>query len=1586
MLWTDDEGHVLQYVDALVHDALAPSDAKIVADHCQHCPICQTALEQAYKRIALLQTIPPVEASDALIRAAEEKIAQYRAPWITPARVGWSLAAAAVLCLVALHIRYATLAPTPYELTVLGQTEWIADSQGSLRVLLVDHHTRQPLANTPVEIDLADKARKTTVQLAVFTTDALGTGQPRFRLPAWSDGTYELQVYARPGNTIETVAREIKLRRSWQLMLTSDKPLYQPGQTIRLRSLALARPDLKPVAGQAISLSVADPKGNVIFRTREVTSRFGIASADCPLADEIVEGTYRVECTLGDTTCSLSLDVRKYVLPKFKVDIALDQPYLLPGQKIRVSVEARYFFGKPVAGADVELIAQSRDVDVSTFGTHRTQTDDQGLAQFETTLPTKLFGRPQTDGDAEIRLVVNVRDSAGQKATKSFLRVVAAQPIRVEVIPEAGRLVRGVPNTIHLFTTYPNGQAAHTRISVTGIDRELTANWLGVTSFEFTPQSDSATFTIRATDNEGRTGRREVTLDCGKTDSDFLVRTDQAVYDGGQTMHVLALGSGSDPVFFDLVKDGQTMLTEVIRMDNGQGRYDLDLPPELFGTVMLCAYRFGPEGWPVNKSRVLYVRQPGSLSIQTQWDKQYRPGDRAKLVFQLTDDRGRPAPGALTLTAVDEAVFSAFSYRPASDQTFFTLEQELLKPVYAIYPWTPDTTRKVSPLQRQSLEQAIFARTAQQPAGSERLNEIIDRYGDHDRRLLDVLKRPDWEKLAQDLQVVPETIGMLREAAGNTSSHTLVINSFPEKNCRVRAEQRELEGLLAMLWVGVVLGGIVTVVVVFCVKGGTLLEVLAFITITGILLGLLMPGLQSTRECSPLAKACNNLRQLDLATHAAKELEGPAKPQAAPARVRQWFPETLLWRPELITDDGGRASVEVELADSITTWRVTASAVSADGKLGAQQADLRVFQPFFVDVDLPLSITRGDEVTMPMVVYNYLDRPQTVELSLADAPWFERQGQAVQKLELKANEVRSVGYRIRASQVGHHTLVIEARAADVTDAVRRQIEVIPDGRPIRFLQNGSLATPVQLDWNVPAEAIPGSVRALVRVYPSTFSQVVEGLDAIFQLPYGCFEQTSSTTYPNVLALDYLRRIKKNAPAVEAKAKQYIHLGYQRLLGFEVAGGGFDWFGHPPANRTLTAYGLMEFSDMARVHDVDPQLLDRTRRWLLNQRQPDGSWQPDYLRLHDDPTTADARLGTTAYIAWAALADRPDDPDAGPTRQWLLSHANDATADPYTLAMVCNALVAVKADPSVVRPLVDRLDSLRCKSSDGKLAWWELAAGRHTMFYGGGRCASVEITALAALAMMETGQHPETVRQSLAWLVTQKDSRGTWYSTQATVWTLRALTKSIGRVLATNQARRIEVRLDGKLVQGLDIAPDQADVVQHFDLSTSVTKGQHRLSIAEPTNTGANYQTILSYHVPGAPPSADREPLSIRLAYDKTTLAVNDTVSVTATVVNRTSEPAPMVILDLPIPAGFAIEADDLARLVKSNKVDRYQVSPLRATLYLRQLQPSQPLKLRYHLRATMPVQVAAPPARVYEYYNPDRHATGGAATLVVKAG
>ena len=124
----------------------------------------------------------------------------------------------------------------------------------------------------------------------------------------------------------------------------------------------------------------------------------------------------------------------------------------------------------------------------------------------------------------------------------------------------------------------------------------------------------------------------------------------------------------------------------------------------------------------------------------------------------------------------------------------------------------------------------------------------------------------------------------------------------------------------------------------------------------------------------------------------------------------------------------------------------------------------------------------------------------------------------------------------------------------------REIEVVPNGREQTTVFNGRLENSVQQAVKFPAAAIPEASAVLVRLYPGPLSQVIEGMDSILRMPGGCFEQTSSSTYPNVLALDYMKRTKKLTPEVHAKAEGFIANGYQRLLTFEVAGGGFSWFG------------------------------------------------------------------------------------------------------------------------------------------------------------------------------------------------------------------------------------------------------------------------------------------------------------------------------------------------------------------------------------------------------------------------------------------
>ena len=332
-----------------------------------------------------------------------------------------------------------------------------------------------------------------------------------------------------------------------------------------------------------------------------------------------------------------------------------------------------------------------------------------------------------------------------------------------------------------------------------------------------------------------------------------------------------------------------------------------------------------------------------------------------------------------------------------------------------------------------------------------------------------------------------------------------------------------------------------------------------------------------------------------------------------------------------------------------------------------------------------------------------------------------------------------------------------------------------------------------------------------------------------------------------------------------------------------------------------------------------------------------------------------------------------------THRYLLSHKADSLDDAYVLALVANALNALDPEGHDALPYLDRLDALKRTTDDGRLVCWEQPAGGRTAFYGAGRGGQVETTALAALALLHRNHSPETTRRALAWLVKQKGDAGTWSSTQATVLALKALVAGTGQPAGDGE-RRITLSWDGEKRE-IVIPADQAEVMKQIDLSAGLKPGTHRLTLTETTRTAAGFQVSFRYHVPDAAAPEQKEALDVRLTFDRGEVRVGETVQVTATVTNRMKQAAPMVVLEVPIPAGFAFEGDDLAAQLAAGKIDRYQAGTHSVVVYLRGLEAGRSLEMKYGLRATMPVKVSVPVARAYEYYDPDKKGASAPARL-----
>jgi uncharacterized protein YfaS (alpha-2-macroglobulin family) len=733
------------------------------------------------------------------------------------------------------------------------------------------------------------------------------------------------------------------------------------------------------------------------------------------------------------------------------------------------------------------------------------------------------------------------------------------------------------------------------------------------------------------------------------------------------------------------------------------------------------------------------------------------------------------------------------------------------------------------------------------------------------------------------------------------------------------------------------------------------------------------------------------------------------------AHVRAYFPEALYINPEIITDKTGEASITVPIADSITTWRMAMLASTAHGALGTGTSSLKVFQDFFVDLDLPVTLTQGDRVSIPIAIYNYSAARGDVSLSLQANDWFSLVDDAAKKsLSVDAGQVGGSQFTLEAKRIGKFKLTLsatmngESRRADI---VVREIEVIPNGRKQNLVFNGRLENTVRQELDFPASSIRDASKIFVRLYPGPLSQVIEGMDSILRMPGGCFEQTSSSTYPNVLALDYMKRTKKLTPEVHAKAEGFIANGYQRLLTFEVPGGGFSWFGSAPANKILTSYGLMEFSDMSKVYEVDPKLIQRTQEWLASQQQGDGSWRPDANFINEGATNrynSDV-LRITAYIAWSLENTGYQGQAVEKAKQFIETHVN-GKADTYTLAVVANfatdyATAGHVKDREFTRQAMQLL--LDAHTEKDEQAWW---TADETGVYATGASATVETTGLAVQALLKWGEASGTARKAMNYIAAKKDASGTWGTTQATIMALRALLLATEKGAADVRGT-LEVLLNGKVVQNLTLTSENNDLLHQF-VFKGMNSGIHPLpneqaSDAESKITakpghadtveirfdgkgGLAYQIVENYFIPWDEKPAHEE-LAIAVTYDRTQLAQNDIAIATATIKNNLPKNANMVMVDLGIPPGFDLLSEDLQTYVeksasqKSGRLEKFSQTATQAILYFHSIAPGDTVTLHFRLRAKYPIRARTFKSRVYEYYDPDVSSVARPVQLEVRA-
>jgi len=1626
---------------------------------------------------------------------------------------------------------------------ILGQQSYLAGGEAAVRVIVTDSQNEVIAGRGTVRVELIVPDQKSQV-LFTGRLNRRGTTEAQFRLPPGAVGSYQLRyVVDTPIGSTE-FSQPVRLEDKVSILLTTEKPIYQPGQTIHVRALALDRAHHDAAAKRKLTFVVEDSRGNKVFKKATETDAFGIASAEFGLADEVNLGTYHLQALMGDNdaptnTAEIGLNVERYVLPKFKVGVDFAdknnkaQRGYRPGDHVTGTVHCNYFFGKPVDEAEITVKGSSLDVSMYDVGSVQGKTDREGSYHFDLRLPTYFAGRPLNRGAARVLIEATVKDSAGHAETRGEPITVSESPLLITAVPEGGTLIPNLENQVFILTSYPDGTPASATLRIHtggGTDQEVTSDGGGVAVVAIQARRGSQPIDIEASDKEGNHARNTVELQARDGEEQILLRTDRAVYRAGDHIGLKIFSTKQrGTAYLDIVKEGQTILTRDLEIENGEAELSLTATPALAGTVDFNAYLFGRDARPVGDHRLVFVQPADELKVEAVPNAAvYKPGGEASVRFRVTNSRGEGVHAALGLQVVDEAVFALAEKQPGFAKVFFYLEEEVMKPRYEIHsigmPEIVESTEESKLEQRERGARALFSAT--EMVNTNKFETEVGRavpmakYGEYAgryrarfltqvRELSEKLSRayeqdPEGGDLIKVFARVSNAAGTnLRDAWGNQlrlehvqwyrdKTHYIVRSAGADQRfdsgddlfayLEVRAKKianqenpsfsgsidlniehnrgpfnglaaiagtvndpsgamvagasvevrevatgkrrtaktdnagqfslsglaagdyrlqvscagfksisreftvqaRDRAVLAAVLTVGAVTEAVevsaqnVVVETENAVVGGVVGGVPG-----GVMGGLAINGRAFTDLRVPTAAAAPtriSKAQAQNSAVLAKEDSGSPAPH-----VRSYFPEALYINPEIITDQNGVASITIPLADSITKWRMAMLASTAHGALGSAISSLNVFQDFFVDLDLPVTLTQGDRVSIPVAVYNYSGTRGDVDLKLQADDWFSLVDDRAEKsVAVDSSRVGGSQFTLEAKRIGKFKLTLAAQmngGGNRADIVVREIEVIPNGREQNTVFNGQLENTARHELVFPATAIPDASKIFVRLYPGPLSQVIEGMDSILRMPGGCFEQTSSSTYPNVLALDYMKRTKKLTPEVHAKAEGYIANGYQRLLTFEVPGGGFSWFGSAPANKILTAYGLMEFSDMSKVFEVDPRLIQRTQQWMAEQQQSNGSWKPDTSFINEGATNrynSDA-LRITAYIAWALENTGYEGAAVEKAKQFIGSHMS-GKMDAYTLALVANFAADYgktdhQKDREFTRQAMQLLLDARTEKDDQ--AWWN---SEETGVYATGASASVETTGLAVQVLLKWGEAPGTSRKAMSYIASMKDAAGTWGTTQATIMALRALLLATEKGAADTQGT-LEIVLNGKSVEKLTLTPENNDLLHQF-----VYKGvesQHDSSDAKNTveirfegKGGLAYQVVGTYFVPWEEKPA-HEALSIDVAYDRTHLAQDDIATATATMRNNLSKTANMVMVDLGIPPGFELLSEDLQNYVektarqKNGRMEKFSLTATQAILYFNSIAAGDSLTLHFRLRAKYPIRARTFQSRVYEYYDPE---------------
>ncbi|XP_075062645.1 venom factor-like [Mixophyes fleayi] len=727
--------------------------------------------------------------------------------------------------------------------------------------------------------------------------------------------------------------------------------------------------------------------------------------------------------------------------------------------------------------------------------------------------------------------------------------------------------------------------------------------------------------------------------------------------------------------------------------------------------------------------------------------------------------------------------------------------------------------------------------------------------------------------------------------------------------------------------------------------------------------------------------------------------------------VRSKFPESWLWNIVKMKEapDANNISTHemknIFLKDSITTWEVLAVSLSENkGICVAPPCEIVAFKDFFIDLRLPYSVMRNEQVEIRAIIYNYIDEELRVRVSLSYNEKFcslsTPSKKYTQEVKVKPNSSFAVPFIIVPLFVGE--LDVEAKASVFGelgwDGIMKPLKVVPEGvRKTEILTSVTLEPEtrgrsgeqiVNVRSLTNKNIVPKSeTRIIINVQGNPVAQLVEdsidgsNLHHLIIVPSGCAEQNMMRMTPVVIVIYYLDRTnqwERIGLHRREEAIRNVHRGYVNQLSHRSKDGSYGAFPGSNSGTWLTAYVAKVFAMANDVTDIDKSILCGSIKWLLLERQkPDGMFQEDipisgqYMK-GGLGGSLDPDVAITSFVVITLLESQKICSAHVNNLHQSIDKATNYISEryyslrhPHSIAITSYALA-----------LAGKLqDSNKLLSAATDKTHWNVP---------GSRLISLEATSYALLTLLYLEDY-ELIDPVVVWLSEQRFFGEKYGSTQATIMVFQALAeyqvkKANIKVLNMDVSFQLPERRDPinyriNLENSLQARSDETKINKDFVVKAK-GKGQATLTVM------AVYYEIVT--------EKDKECSNFDLS-----VTVKDephaprpdgalkTISMTICFRHRKSVDATMSILDVSMMTGFSPDVEGLKKLRKG--VDRF-ISDFEINkgafdkgtliIYLNKISHTEEECLKFNAHQYFNVGLIQPGSvTVYDYYTPESRCT-----------